>query len=100
MSCPAPVVPSPSAPGPAPSLPVPAAAPRDFPDARLVDKGGEAEVFVLNPWQARHAVLVCTAVKQIDELRFMLCPKYAGDGARRGSWAGVRAGTCAMRAAP
>lgn len=34
---------------------------------------------VLNPWQARHATLLVRAVKEVNELRFVLCPRYMGD---------------------
>lgn len=38
---------------------------------------GEAagEEHCLNPWQVRHAMLVVRAVKEVDELRFVLCPR-------------------------
>ena len=29
----------------------------------------------LNVWQVRHAMLVCQAVQEVNELRFVLCPK-------------------------
>ncbi|KAI8110383.1 hypothetical protein M9435_002058 [Picochlorum sp. BPE23] len=34
----------------------------------------------LNAWQERHAMLLVRSVKEIDELRFVLCPKYMDDG--------------------
>lgn len=34
----------------------------------------------LNAWQERHAILLVRSVKEIDELRFVLCPKYMDDG--------------------
>lgn len=34
----------------------------------------------LNKWQERHALLLVKNVKAIDELRFVLCPKYMDDG--------------------
>lgn len=37
---------------------------------------------VLTPWQAQHAVLVLKAVPQLQDLRFVLCPRWVG--ARRG----------------
>lgn len=33
----------------------------------------------LNKWQERHALLLIKNVKEIDELRFVLCPKYMND---------------------
>eukprot|EP00890_Picochlorum_soloecismus_P005497 jgi/Picsp_1/5949/NSC_03306-R1_bsd domain-containing protein len=38
------------------------------------DKG-----YILNPWQARHAGLLIREVKEINELRYVLCPKYMDD---------------------
>jgi len=38
------------------------------------DKG-----YILNPWQARHAGLLLREVKEINELRYVLCPKYMDD---------------------
>jgi hypothetical protein len=36
---------------------------------------------VLTPWQARHAVLVLKDVPQLQDLRFVLCPRWvAGPG--------------------
>ena len=32
-------------------------------------------VYPLNPWQLRHATLVVQALKEVNELRFVLCPK-------------------------
>jgi hypothetical protein len=29
----------------------------------------------LNPWQVRHATLVVEAVKEVNELRYVLCPR-------------------------
>lgn len=34
--------------------------------------GGEGMGAYLNPWQARHAVLICQSVKETNELRFVL----------------------------
>lgn len=34
---------------------------------------------VLNAWQVRHASLVVKAAKEINELRFVLCPRYMTD---------------------
>lgn len=55
---------------------------RDFPKEQLLPLPPESEsenIFVLNSWQLRHAKLVCHAVKEMGELRFMLCPKYMTD---------------------
>lgn len=39
----------------------------------------EDDVYILNPWQARHAGLLIREVKEINELRYVLCPKYMDD---------------------
>lgn len=64
---------------------------RDFPPEEI-DKpaeqaqGEEAEEGAkdatcapLNPWQANHAKLVCSSVREINELRFVLVPKIMDD---------------------
>lgn len=33
----------------------------------------------LNAWQVRHAMLVVRAVKEVNELRYVLCPRYMQD---------------------
>ncbi|KAL4549549.1 hypothetical protein Ndes2526B_g04557 [Nannochloris sp. 'desiccata'] len=33
----------------------------------------------LNAWQVRHAMLVVRAVKEVNELRYVLCPRYMPD---------------------
>jgi hypothetical protein len=33
----------------------------------------------LNPWQARHASLVVRSVLEVDQLRYILCPRYMTD---------------------
>ena len=33
----------------------------------------------LTPWQEQHALLICRQVKEVDELRFVLCPKRMSD---------------------
>lgn len=59
---------------------------RDFPTERLLPAadGGAAAgntaaavspAYQLNPWQVRHATLVVQALKEVNELRFVLCPK-------------------------
>lgn len=61
---------------------------RDFPAEHLLpveegaggggasgSSGGAAAEYRLNPWQVRHATLVVQALKEVNELRFVLCPK-------------------------
>jgi uncharacterized protein YqfB (UPF0267 family) len=50
------------------------------------DKQGDINIdnaedngYILNPWQARHAGLLIREVKEINELRYVLCPKYMDD---------------------
>ena len=50
------------------------------------DKQGDKNIntsedngYILNPWQARHAGLLIREVKEINELRYVLCPKYMDD---------------------
>jgi hypothetical protein len=38
-------------------------------------RGAGSPVYQLNPWQLRHATLVVQALKEVNELRFVLCPK-------------------------
>ena len=52
---------------------------RDYPAESLLPLPEDATVFVLNAWQLRHAQLICHAVKEMGDLRFMLCPKYMKD---------------------
>ncbi|KAL4421629.1 hypothetical protein ABPG75_010920 [Micractinium tetrahymenae] len=68
---------------------------RDFPAEHLLPAGGEGggsssssstaaavpggPAYRLNPWQVRHATLVVQALKEVNELRFVLCPKYMTD---------------------
>lgn len=33
----------------------------------------------LNPWQVRHAMLVVRVVQEVNELRYVLCPRYMDD---------------------
>jgi BSD domain len=47
---------------------------RDFPGDQATQAPG-----ALNAWQARHAALVVANVKEVDELRFVLCPRYMDD---------------------
>lgn len=54
---------------------------RDFPSEHLVplqqgqELGEGAGPVKLNPWQERHARLVCLTVKEVNELRYVLCPR-------------------------
>ena len=42
--------------------------------------GAEApDAPALNPWQVRHAMLVVRAVHEVNELRYVLCPRYMDD---------------------
>ncbi|PSC74256.1 BSD domain containing [Micractinium conductrix] len=64
---------------------------RDFPAEHLLpasEPGSEVSSsaaaaggppYRLNPWQVRHATLVVQALKEVNELRFVLCPKYMTD---------------------
>lgn len=57
---------------------------RDFPEEHLqpLDDGGEGSGSgskSLSPWQARHATLVVQSVKEMNELRFVLCPRRMTD---------------------
>ena len=51
-------------------------------DAKKTDGSGEhtSEDIRLNEWQVRHATLLVKAVKEINELRYVLCPRYMDDG--------------------
>jgi hypothetical protein len=65
----------------------PCSAFRDFPAEHLLPAtdnsaagaaaaaAAAAAVYQLNPWQVRHATLVVQALKEVNELRFVLCPK-------------------------
>ena len=62
----------------------PASLRRDFPESQLVvlnkiqsAAAGDAAAHRLNPWQVEHAKLVVLAVKEVNELRFVLCPRRA-----------------------
>jgi len=50
---------------------------RDF--HQSAEQSTESEEKKLNKWQERHALLLVKNVKEIDELRFVLCPKYMDD---------------------
>ena len=50
---------------------------RDF--HQSAEESTESEEKKLNKWQERHALLLVKNVKEIDELRFVLCPKYMDD---------------------
>lgn len=47
---------------------------RDFPSDQVVQAPG-----TLNAWQVRHSTLVVSNIKEVDELRFVLCPRYMDD---------------------
>ena len=51
---------------------------RDFHQSSEQSTGCEGKK--MNQWQERHALLLVKSVKEIDELRFVLCPKYMDDG--------------------
>ena len=42
-------------------------------------EGSTQQSRYLTPWQEQHALLICRQVKEIDELRFVLCPKRLTD---------------------
>jgi hypothetical protein len=44
-----------------------------------IDSNTANVVEVLNSWQVRHASLVVKAAKEVNELRFVLCPRYMKD---------------------
>lgn len=48
--------------------------------AVVEDQNKVEEEFRMNAWQERHALLLVKYVKEIDELRYVLCPKYMNDG--------------------
>ena len=61
---------------------------RDYPTDQLVPlmsgapaaqpagaEAGAADAERLSAWQVRHATLLCQAVQEVNELRFVLCPK-------------------------
>lgn len=48
---------------------------RDFPADHLLPVGDGSTHYQLNAWQVRHATLVVQALKEVNELRFVLCPK-------------------------
>lgn len=55
---------------------------RDYPMEELdmsESPSTEREMHYLLPWQERHAMLVVQSVKEINELRFVLCPKRMTD---------------------
>ncbi len=63
---------------------------RDFPPEHLAPLSPGAAAGVagdqqLNPWQAQHARLVCQVVKEVNELRFVLCPRCGSKGAQGAS---------------
>jgi hypothetical protein len=54
---------------------------RDHAAAAASEDGNKGEKeFRMNSWQERHALLLVKHVKEIDELRYVLCPKYMNDG--------------------
>lgn len=44
-----------------------------------IDSNNANVVDVLNSWQVRHASLVVKTAKEVNELRFVLCPRYMTD---------------------
>ena len=55
---------------------------RDYPVDELdtsQSASTDREMHYLLPWQERHAMLIVQAVKEINELRFVLCPKRMTD---------------------
>jgi hypothetical protein len=44
------------------------------------DDGDDGKHRRLNAWQERHVILLLQRVKEVDALRFALCPKYMEDG--------------------
>ena len=55
---------------------------RDYPTDELDTSEAastDREMHYLLPWQERHAMLVVQSVKEINELRFVLCPKRMTD---------------------
>eukprot|EP01026_Neomeris_dumetosa_P015795 TRINITY_DN16016_c0_g1_i1.p2 TRINITY_DN16016_c0_g1~~TRINITY_DN16016_c0_g1_i1.p2 ORF type:complete len:313 (+),score=75.46 TRINITY_DN16016_c0_g1_i1:49-987(+) len=48
---------------------------RDFPKSRLRRRKSDEEDFLLSPWQIRHVTLILDRVKEIQDLRFVLCPQ-------------------------
>ena len=51
-----------------------------FRDYSLPNSEGRAKDWLLNAWQERHVILLMQRVKEVDALRFALCPKNMGDG--------------------
>jgi len=47
--------------------------------ATPIDSNAANVVEVLNSWQVRHASLVVKTAKEVNELRFVLCPRYMKD---------------------
>lgn len=52
---------------------------RDYQQGRDMTLPDVPNQHCLNAWQERHAMLLVRSVKEIDELRFVLCPKYMDD---------------------
>jgi len=55
---------------------------REHPSAAVSAKGQSPEEDAcpaLNAWQVRHAMLVVRVVKEVNELRYVLCPRYLTD---------------------
>ena len=50
-----------------------------FKDAAEKNVIEDSESLELNKWQLRHAMLVVRVVQEINELRFVLCPRYMPD---------------------
>ena len=55
-----------------------------FRDFNLPGRGGvggaDDDKWLLNAWQERHVILLMQRVKEVDALRYALCPKYMDDG--------------------
>lgn len=55
-------------------LPADSSSPAAAGAASAADSSG-SPAYRLNPWQIRHATLVVQALKEVNELRYVLCPK-------------------------
>eukprot|EP00884_Botryococcus_braunii_P008624 jgi/Botrbrau1/17763/Bobra.0127s0020.1 len=52
---------------------------RDFPEEDIVHVALKEPGKYLTPWQERHCLLVVKTLKEINELRYVLCPKRMSD---------------------
>eukprot|EP01025_Chloroclados_australasicus_P043523 TRINITY_DN4662_c1_g1_i2.p1 TRINITY_DN4662_c1_g1~~TRINITY_DN4662_c1_g1_i2.p1 ORF type:complete len:356 (-),score=66.38 TRINITY_DN4662_c1_g1_i2:401-1402(-) len=48
---------------------------RDYPKSKLRGPKSQNGAFLLSPWQIRHVTLILDRVKEIQDLRFVLCPQ-------------------------